>query len=84
MAGKQRQRPWLVRHPRPPDLRPTPTHPPPLLMYTHRAPTPPRADNWAIHNHSFHRAWLERHIEESASVLRKPILLEEFGKVLGR
>ena len=61
-------------HPQPP----APDHPPTPC------PHPPRCAALRSHNHSFHRAWLGKHIDESGSQLKKPILIEEFGKILGR
>ncbi|PSC71493.1 mannan endo-1,4-beta-mannosidase [Micractinium conductrix] len=40
-------------------------------------------DNWNTHNATFHRKWVEQHYEDCATLLKKPCLLEEFGKRLG-
>ncbi len=33
-------------------------------------------------NRSFYKGWLGQHTEQAGSVLKKPLLLEEFGKML--
>lgn len=39
-------------------------------------------DNWNEHHPAFQKAWLEKHAQDAANVLKKPLLLEEFGKSL--
>ncbi|KAL6774552.1 hypothetical protein ACKKBG_A25440 [Auxenochlorella protothecoides x Auxenochlorella symbiontica] len=39
-------------------------------------------DNWLTKNTSFVAEWIHKHIEDSTKVLKKPVLLEEFGKKL--
>ncbi|KAL4422049.1 hypothetical protein ABPG77_004865 [Micractinium sp. CCAP 211/92] len=40
------------------------------------------SDNWANHNATFHRLWVDQHVEDCKTMLKKPCLLEEFGKKL--
>lgn len=40
------------------------------------------SDNWGNHNATFHRQWVEQHVEDCQTMLKKPCLLEEFGKKL--
>lgn len=37
-------------------------------------------DNWARVNETFQRQWIKTHIEDAATAIKKPLLLEEFGK----
>ena len=35
-------------------------------------------DNWNVHkDEAFQKAWLEKHAQDAANVLKKPLLLEE-------
>ena len=36
-------------------------------------------DNWNIHNRTFHTQWIERHVDDADSMLKKPLLIQEFG-----
>ena len=48
-------------------------------------PYPPPASATACsHNATFLRQWLDKHVEDCGEILKKPCLVEEFGKILGR
>ena len=38
-------------------------------------------DNWQDVSEEFQRTWVRAHVEDAANVLKKPVILEEWGKV---
>jgi hypothetical protein len=36
------------------------------------------------HNTTFLRQWVDKHVEDCDALLKKPCLVEEFGKTMGR